>query len=169
VFGNELLYLSQNDIDNVYLLLWSGFIKRRLCLIQDQHDGIHVVAAVLYCAGEVLIFRRGPGMGGAGFWEFPGGKVESGEGPVAALQREIFEEIGIHIQVEEKIGENIHQYPGKKIHLHFYWAPVPNENFVLTEHDAFKYVNPWDLDIEILSAADRPVVEVIKKDPRMKV
>jgi len=116
-----------------------------------------------------LIFRRGPGMSGAGFWEFPGGKIEDGETHVAALQREILEEIGLHIQVEEKLGENIHQYPAKKIHLHFYWAPLPSENFVLTEHDAFQFVNPQALDVGILSAADRPIVELIKNNLRMKV
>ncbi len=107
-------------------------------------------------------------MSGAGSWEFPGGKVEPGEGHAAALQREILEEIGIHIQVEEKIGENIHQYPEKKIHLHFYWASIPNESFALAEHDAFQYIRPVDLDIGVLSEADRPLLEMIKKNLRMK-
>jgi mutator protein MutT len=150
-------------------ILWSGFLGRGNSLSQNQQDGIHVVAAVLYRVGEILLFRRGPGMSGAGFWEFPGGKVESGEGPIAALQREVLEEIGLQVQVEEKIGENTHQYPGKKIHLHFYWVPIPNESFMLTEHDAFQYVRPRDLDIRILSEADRPIVEVIKKSSRMRV
>jgi mutator protein MutT len=151
-----------------YALVWI-FIKGRFFLNQDQQDVTHVVAAVLYRDGEILIFRRGPGMSGSGFWEFPGGKVESGEGLVAALQREILEEVGLHIQVEEKVGENIHHYPGKKIHLHFYWVPIPDESFALTEHDAFQYVRPMDLDLGILSEADRPLVEIIRKNPRMKV
>jgi len=137
-------------------------------LSQNPQDSIHVVAAVLYGRGEVLIFRRGPGMSGAGFWEFPGGKIEAGETPESALKREIREEIGIEIQVEEKLGENIHQYPSKKIHLHFYWVKIPNQTFTLAEHDAYQYVKPHELDLQTLSEADRPIVEVIKKSLRLK-
>lgn len=126
------------------------------------------MAAILYGRGEVLIFRRGPGMSGAGFWEFPGGKVEDGESFEGALKREIFEEIGIDIHVEEKIGENIHQYPTKKIHVHFYWVKIPNQSFTLVEHDAYQYVKPRELDIQILSEADRPIVEALKSHPRLK-
>ncbi len=134
-----------------------------------QQDGVHVVAAVLYRAGEVLIFRRGPGMSGAGHWEFPGGKVENGEDEVSALKREILEEIGIIIEVESHIGENIHQYPGKKIRLVFYWAKAPPEPFQLAEHDAYCWVKPKELDLTLLSEADRPIVAVLKGDVRMKV
>lgn len=134
-----------------------------------QQDSVHVVAAVLYRAGEVLIFRRGPGMSGAGHWEFPGGKVEAGEDAVSALKREILEEIGVTIEVENHIGENVHQYPSKKIRLAFYWAKAPPEPFYLTEHDAYRWVKPKELDINMLSEADRPIVEVLKNDSRMKV
>ncbi|MGZ3744495.1 MAG: (deoxy)nucleoside triphosphate pyrophosphohydrolase [Pseudobdellovibrionaceae bacterium] len=126
------------------------------------------MAAVFYRKGQILIFRRGPGISGAGFWEFPGGKVEAGESLVAALQREILEEIGISIQVEEKLGENVHHYADKKIHLHFYWVPIPEGIFLLTDHDAFQCIQPQNLDPQILSEADRPIVEKIKNDWRMR-
>lgn len=154
--------------DKAELALWSSLAVEGICLSQNQQDAIHVVAAVLYRDGEILIFRRGPGMSGAGHWEFPGGKVEDGEERIPALKREILEEVGIHIEVEEKLGENIHQYPNKKIHLHFYWVPLPSTQFRLTEHDAFQYVKPHELDIQILSEADRPIVEILKRDPRLK-
>jgi 8-oxo-dGTP diphosphatase len=134
-----------------------------------QQDGVHVVAAVLYRAEEVLIFRRGPGMTGAGHWEFPGGKVEAGEDAVSALKREILEEIGAAIEIESYIGETVHQYPVKKIRLNFYWAKAPPEPFHLAEHDAYRWVKPKELDVKILSEADRPIVEVLKNDSRMKV
>ncbi|WP_413291300.1 (deoxy)nucleoside triphosphate pyrophosphohydrolase [Bdellovibrio sp. HCB337] len=127
------------------------------------------MAAILYRDGKVLIVRRGPGNSGAGFWEFPGGKVEPGESPEQALQREILEEVGVRIKVEEHLGENVHQYPGKKIRLNFYWAKLPAETLNLTEHDASQMIKPEDLDVSILSEADRPIVEVIRQNPRMKV
>ncbi|HEY8271791.1 MAG TPA: (deoxy)nucleoside triphosphate pyrophosphohydrolase [Pseudobdellovibrionaceae bacterium] len=150
-------------------MLEPGLFKRRKPLHQDKQNAVCVVAAVFYQPGEVLIFRRGPGLSGAGCWEFPGGKVEPGEDFVNALHREILEEIGVHMQIEEKIGDNIHQYPEKKIHLHFYWSPIPKEPFRLTDHDAFQSVKPQDLDLGLLSEADRAVVEIIKKDRRMKI
>jgi len=161
---NFFVSLASRDI------LWSGCKRtKELSLKTSQQDGIHVVAAVLYHEGEVLIFRRGPGMSGAGHWEFPGGKVEAGEDPVSALKREILEEIGVAINVEEYIGENVHQYPTKKIRLNFYWAKAPAQPFKLSEHDDFRSVKPQDLDVEILSEADRSIVAILKNDPRMKV
>ena len=54
-----------------------------------------VVAGALCLNGKILIARRPEGKPGAGLWEFPGGKLEAGEGPVEALRRELAEELGI--------------------------------------------------------------------------
>lgn len=60
---------------------------------------IQVVAAVIIHDATVLTCRRKPGRSAAGLWEFPGGKVETGEAPDAALRREIREELGVDIHV----------------------------------------------------------------------
>lgn len=58
---------------------------------------LHVVAGVLIdAAGRVLLAQRPAGKELAGFWEFPGGKLEPGESPEAALRRELHEELAIH-------------------------------------------------------------------------
>lgn len=58
-----------------------------------------VVAALIERGGRVLVSQRGPGVGHAGRWEFPGGKREHGEGDRAALARELREELGVDLEV----------------------------------------------------------------------
>ena len=60
---------------------------------------VEVAAGVVFCEGRYLIARRKPGVHLAGFWEFPGGKREPGETLEACLQRELLEELNIHIAV----------------------------------------------------------------------
>lgn len=125
---------------------------------------ILVVAAVIHRAhmpAEILIVRRGPGQSGAGFWEFPGGKVERGESPEQALRREIEEELGIAIKVQDLVGEEVHHYPTKSIRLRVYKAETLQESLTLSEHDDFKWTRPENIQIDQLSAADRPFVSKI--------
>jgi 8-oxo-dGTP diphosphatase len=58
-----------------------------------------VAAALADGEGRVLLQRRSPGRAMAGLWEFPGGKVEPGERPEAALVRELAEELGIEVEI----------------------------------------------------------------------
>jgi 8-oxo-dGTP diphosphatase len=69
-----------------------------------------VAAGILIEAGKVLLSRRKKGTHLAGLWEFPGGKVEAGEDPRAALQRELVEELGITTRVGEILDVTFHRY-----------------------------------------------------------
>ncbi|KHD89631.1 MAG: DNA mismatch repair protein MutT [Bdellovibrio sp. ArHS] len=121
-----------------------------------------VVAAVIRRFADpekrILIVRRGPEQSGAGFWEFPGGKVEMDESSEQALQREIEEELGIAIRVGDFIGEEDFLYPTKLIRLRVYWAETQERDLVLTEHDAFRWCLPEEISLSDLSEADRPFV-----------
>ena len=125
-----------------------------------------VVAAVLAAPVEqgrkVLIVRRGPGQSGAGFWEFPGGKVELGEAPEQALVREIEEELNLHIKVKALLGEEVFDYPSKTIRLRVYHTEILSGELKLSEHDSHKWILPEEIDVEELSAADRPFVAKLK-------
>lgn len=131
----------------------------------QKTDPVLVVAAVIRRSSDsekrVLVVRRGPGQSGAGFWEFPGGKVEKGETPEAALIREIDEELRLQIRVGELIGELDFPYPSKTIRLRVYWAEVQKESLQLTEHDAFKWCLPREILVDELSEADRPFLDLI--------
>ncbi len=82
---------------------------------------IKVVAAVIERDGKILIGQRRKTDSHGLKWEFPGGKVERGESPVAALARELEEELGIQARIGRAIGRHTHYYPKRAtIQLAFY-------------------------------------------------
>ena len=82
---------------------------------------LQVVAAIIERAGRVLICRRRPDQSHPLQWEFPGGKVEPGESPAAALARELEEELGISGATGDTIARYEFAYPGKPtVDLIFY-------------------------------------------------
>jgi 8-oxo-dGTP diphosphatase len=84
---------------------------------------INVAVGILMQAnGDVLLGQRPEGKPYAGYWEFPGGKVEQGEQILDALKREFLEELGIRILSAEPWCCVEHVYPHAHVHLHFYIA-----------------------------------------------
>jgi 8-oxo-dGTP diphosphatase len=79
---------------------------------------IHVVAAIIVGPDQqIFISRRGDHLHQGGLWEFPGGKVEVGENPEAALARELFEEVDIHVTSAQPYMRVEHDYVDKKVLL----------------------------------------------------
>jgi 8-oxo-dGTP diphosphatase len=121
-----------------------------------------VAAAVLIREGRVLLTRRAEGQHLAGMWEFPGGKLEEGESPEAALYRECLEECGIEIDVGEIIDVTHHRYPEKEVLLLFYRCGLRAgevRNLQVSEH---AWVTPEELDRYPLPPADVGVVAKIR-------
>lgn len=81
---------------------------------------IRVAAGIIIADHKVLISRRPEGKHLAGYWEFPGGKVEAGESDRDALARELFEELGIEVHVGALAHEKRFDYPEKTVHLLFF-------------------------------------------------
>ncbi len=79
-----------------------------------------VVAAVIEREGKVLVSLRRPKGERASLWEFPGGKVEPGEGERAALARELREELGVRASVGEEYARVEHIYPDLQVELALY-------------------------------------------------
>ena len=84
-----------------------------------------VVAAVVRRGSAILVTRRPDRPGRPGQWEFPGGKVEPGEGEAAALAREIREELGCDLTVGPLLLRHGHRYPDLEVELAFYSARFP--------------------------------------------
>ena len=79
-----------------------------------------IAIALVESQGHFLVGRRAAGSVLAGKWEFPGGKVASGETPEAAAARECLEETGLAIEVGPLYYEVVHTYDFGQVHLHFY-------------------------------------------------
>lgn len=88
------------------------------------------VAVVQRDDGRVLMAERPVGKPWAGYWEFPGGKMETGEPPLAALRRELHEELGIELDAAAPWITFDYAYPEKCVRLHFYrvtrWHGAPH-------------------------------------------
>lgn len=125
-------------------------------------EPLEVVAAVLVRDGRVLACRRAPGTDAAGLWEFPGGKVEQGESPEAALVREIREELGADILVGELVDRTVTESGGRSIDLACYRAKLTGELPTgSTDHDALLWVRTTELAALEWAPADIPAVRVL--------
>lgn len=90
-------------------------------MTQSSSAPIDVAVGILMKPnGDILFAQRPPGKPYAGYWEFPGGKVEPGESILDALKREFMEELGIAILAAEPWCGVEHVYPHAHVHLHFY-------------------------------------------------
>lgn len=88
---------------------------------------IEIAVAVVEHQGCLLIGRRPDDAALAGYWEFPGGKVEQGETPAQAARRECLEETGVAVRVVDEYLVVDHEYAHGALHIHFF-ACVPEGN-----------------------------------------
>lgn len=78
------------------------------------------VGIIVNQKNQIFITHRLPGKELSEYWEFPGGKVEANESVIEALQRELYEELGIHVLEASHFSTIEHTYLNKKVVLHFY-------------------------------------------------
>ena len=113
---------------------------------------IKVVAAVIKDGDKIFATQRGYGDLKGG-WEFPGGKIEGGETPQAALKREIMEELDTEIEVGELIDTIEYDYPEFHLSMGCYWCSVVSGELVLKEHEDARWLGKDELmDVEWLPA-----------------
>lgn len=130
---------------------------------------LRVVGAVLVTADglRILAARRRPSIPTAGRWEFPGGKIEPGESPQAALVRELREELGIEVEVGWLIGRGTGWAGERELHLDCYWArPVGPSPTTSTDHDLLEWVELDALLTRDWAEPDVPIVETIAAGER---
>jgi 8-oxo-dGTP diphosphatase len=127
-------------------------------------DTIVVSAGVLIEHGRVLLTQRKAGTHLAGAWEFPGGKVKSGEDPKDALARELTEELGIDVTVHEILEVTFHRYPERAVLLLFYRASrrpsSPDPRALDTA--GFRWARSAELDDSSFPPADLAILQRVR-------
>jgi 8-oxo-dGTP diphosphatase len=125
---------------------------------------VHVaVGIVRNNAGAVLIARRPDGAHQGGLWEFPGGKVEDGEPVVAALGRELHEELGIAVRVAEPWLQVRHAYPDKSVLLDVWRVTAYRGEPHGREGQPLAWVTPAAMTDYIFPAADQPIIAALAR------
>lgn len=120
---------------------------------------VDVAAGILLQAdGRFLLASRPPGKPYAGYWEFPGGKLESGESARAALERELMEELGIRITAATPWIVQTFTYPHASVRLHFFritaWQGEPHPH----EGQSFAWQTPGALNVSPILPANGPIL-----------
>ena len=122
---------------------------------------IEVVAAIIQRDGAYFATQRGYGEF-EGMWELPGGKIEPGERPEAALQREIQEELGIDITINRFLCTTDYDYPSFHLTMHCYLCKIKSGEIELREHKSARWLTAETLDSVEWLPADKEIVAPLR-------
>jgi 8-oxo-dGTP diphosphatase len=124
---------------------------------------VEAAAAVIQRAdGSFLLGRRPPGKVYAGWWEFPGGKLEAGETAREALVRELAEELGIVVDTAYPWMTREHVYEHAHVRLHFFRVPAWSGELRNLHHDALSWQRCESVTVAPLLPANAPVLAALK-------
>ena len=124
---------------------------------------INVVGAAIVTNGTVLCAQRGPGKSLAGYWEFPGGKVEAGETLPQALQRECMEELAVKLDVRDRFMQVEHKYPDIFIRLTLFHCVISEGVPQALEHNALRWIHPSETKNFTFCPADADILKEIDR------
>jgi len=121
---------------------------------------VEVVAAILRFEDKILCVQRPQNKLAyiSEKYEFPGGKIESGETQVEALRRELFEELNITADIQSLFLTVVHEYPDFELTMHSFLCDVHSRDITLNEHIDSKWLMIGELKNLDWAAADIPIV-----------
>lgn len=125
---------------------------------------IEVAAGLIYQQGRYLIARRKSGVHLAGFWEFPGGKREAGESLAECLQRELFEELSIRVDLPIPYRIVRHDYQERIVELHFFRCAIEEGEAAPIDCEEIRWVLPEELTHFEFPPADRVIIDALQRD-----
>lgn len=124
---------------------------------------IKVVAAIIQKENKILATKRGYGEF-INMWEFPGGKIESGETKEQALVREIKEELNIGISVDKFAIDIEYQYPNFYLFMSCFMCSIKEGSIELLEHNDGKWITKEELNTLNWLPADIDAVNYLKEN-----
>ena len=124
---------------------------------------VKVTAAILEKDGRIIIDQRNSKYHLTGKWEFPGGKIETGETPEECLARELDEEFDIEVSVGDFLGSSIHHYEHISIELMAYRTFWDGGQINSNGNKNYKWVTVDELSQYDFAPADRPFVDRLRR------
>lgn len=125
-------------------------------------DTVEVVAAIIVRGYEVFVAKRGRGEY-TDVWEFPGGRVEEGETPRAALKRQIRDTLGLEISVGDEIRVIEFDYPTYHLKMHCFSCSILSGYLSLKKHKEVKWISENGLDSVEWVPSDREILPLISE------
>ena len=122
---------------------------------------IDVVAAVIKKDNKYLIAQRNRNKHFALHWEFPGGKVDSGETFKIALEREINEELSIGIKICKKVSSQMHKDDKINVKVHYFLCEHSDGKITLSEHEDLKWVSKKELYSYRMAPGDSKIIKFL--------
>jgi 8-oxo-dGTP diphosphatase len=113
--------------------------------------------------GDVLLTQRKKHQHLAGYWEFPGGKMERGESAIEALQRECIEELAYHTTANKPILHIHHSYPSINVQLHVFHDINANPSVKPAENQNMQWVKKSKLADIKLPDANHPIIKYLNR------
>lgn len=134
--------------------------------IAESAPIVEVVAAViLQPDGRFLLTQRPVGKVYSGYWEFPGGKVEPNESLLHALERELWEELGIHVRQAHPWIARVFSYSHATVRLHFFrvveWEGQPSPR----EKQGLSWQSPQQVEVSPMLPANGPILQSLRLPP----
>ncbi len=164
--AKELCYKAAHDIFEEFYLDYGKFISNSVdCVVQAEsgkpRKHVNVVAAIIRDGNRIFTTQRGHG-DYKDWWEFPGGKIEPGETPEEALEREIREELNTRIEVGEKLTTINYSYPRHDVTMDCFWCRVIEGSLELLEAESSTWLDAENLFSVNWLPSDTEIIELIK-------
>ena len=122
---------------------------------------INVAAAIITKDNKYFIAKRNKNKHLGGFYEFPGGKQDVNETLQQTVIREIKEELNIHVQVGNKLGEEHYKDDKINVHLHYFFCKIISGDIILNEHEDSAWVSKEEFKNYNFAEGDTDIISLL--------
>tara|TARA_B100000989_G_C19503934_1_gene455578 strand:- start:857 stop:1234 length:378 start_codon:yes stop_codon:yes gene_type:complete len=124
-------------------------------------EKINVAAAIITKDNKYFIAKRNKNKHLGGFYEFPGGKQDINETLQQTVIREIKEELNIHVQVGNKLGEEYYKDDKINVHLHYFFCKIISGEIILNEHEDSAWITKEEFKNYNFAEGDSDIISLL--------